>query len=73
MHFKICRKASSSDDCERITGNPEVISSHDGIVPTNELVLIEPINSRIGHLGSSPETGLEEVGRIGTGKSACRK
>src|SRR4029077_13373629 len=23
MHFKICRKASSSDDCERITGNPE--------------------------------------------------
>jgi transposase InsO family protein len=24
MHFKICRKASSSDDCERVTGNPEV-------------------------------------------------
>jgi len=47
MHFKTCRKASSSDDCERITGKLEVISSHDGLVPTNELVLIEPINSRM--------------------------
>jgi hypothetical protein len=25
MHFKTCRKASSSDDCERITGKPEVM------------------------------------------------
>jgi hypothetical protein len=35
MHFKICRKASSSDDCERITGNPEVIGLSTGLVPRN--------------------------------------
>jgi len=35
MRFKICRKASSSDDCERITGNPEVIGLSTGLVPRN--------------------------------------
>src|SRR5580704_8606678 len=35
MHFKTCRKASSSDDCERITGNPEVIGLSTGLVPRN--------------------------------------
>ena len=34
-------------DCGRMTGNPEVISSPVGLVPTNALVLIEPINSRM--------------------------
>jgi hypothetical protein len=38
MHFKICRKASSSDDCERITGNPEVIGLSTGLVPRNAQV-----------------------------------
>ena len=40
MHFKTCRKASSSDDCERITGKPEVIGLSTGLVPVNALVVI---------------------------------
>src|SRR5271168_3177992 len=35
MHFKTYRKASSSDDCERITGNPQVIGLSTGLVPRN--------------------------------------
>ena len=35
------------DGCARITGNPEVISSPVGLVPTNALVLTNPINSRL--------------------------
>jgi len=35
-----------SRDCSRVTGNPEVIDSSVGLVPTNALVLTEPINSR---------------------------
>ena len=32
-------------DCAQVTGNPGVISSPVGLVPTNALVLTEPINS----------------------------
>jgi len=35
MHFKTCRKASSSDDC-----NPEVIGLSTGLVPRNALMAI---------------------------------
>jgi hypothetical protein len=38
MHFKTCRKVSSSDDCERIMGKPEVIGLSTGLVPRNALV-----------------------------------
>ena len=44
MHFKICRKASSSDDCERITDNPEVIGLSTGLVPRNALVFTDSIS-----------------------------
>src|SRR4029077_12520384 len=44
MHFKTCRKASSSDDCERITGNPEVIGLSTGLVPRNALVFSENVH-----------------------------
>jgi hypothetical protein len=37
MHFKACRKASSLDDCERITGKPEVIGLSTGLLPRNAL------------------------------------
>jgi hypothetical protein len=43
MHFKICRKASSSDDCERITGNPEVIGLSTGLVTENAAVFTDLI------------------------------
>jgi len=41
VHFKTCRKASSSDDCERITDKPEVIGLSTGLVPRNTLAFIE--------------------------------
>jgi hypothetical protein len=47
MHFTICRKASSSNDCERITGNPEVIGLSTGLVPRNALVLTGLANFRV--------------------------
>ena len=47
MHFKICGKASSSDDCERITGNPEVIGLSTGLVPRNALGLTDLTNFRV--------------------------
>jgi hypothetical protein len=46
MHFKTCRKASSSDDCERITGNPEVIGLSTGLVPRNALLATNPFLTR---------------------------
>jgi hypothetical protein len=49
MHFKICRKASSSDDCERITGNPEVIGLSTGLVPRNALVSRDLANFLVGY------------------------
>ena len=44
MHFDTYRKASSSDDCERITGNPEVIGLSTGLVPRNALVFTDSIS-----------------------------
>jgi hypothetical protein len=41
-----------------LTGKPEVIDSSVRLVPTNARVLIEPIDSRMGQLGSSPENGV---------------
>jgi hypothetical protein len=42
----------------RITGNPEVISSPVGLVPTNAGVLIEPIDSRMVNSEAPQKTGF---------------
>jgi hypothetical protein len=45
MHFKTCRKASSSDDCERIMANPEVMGLSTGLAP-NALLATNPFLTR---------------------------
>src|SRR5437660_1019266 len=40
-------EASPVHELSRVTGKPEVIGSSVGLVPTNALVLIEPIHSRM--------------------------
>ncbi len=48
-----------------MTGNPEVISSPVGLVPTNALVLNGPLNSQIVYtevsLEAAVQTGIWEV------------
>src|SRR5437588_6122872 len=46
-------------------------SGSSGLVPLNALVVTLLPDGR--QSGNYPETGFEEVGRIGTGKSASRK
>jgi hypothetical protein len=56
------------EDSARVAGSPDVMGSSVRLILTNALVLIEfDANFPVCRY---PETGFEEVGRIGAGKSA---
>src|SRR4029077_16641647 len=74
MHFKTCRKASSSDDCERITGKPEVIGLSTGLVPRKALLATNPFLTRSRLVGTNACENLRIVtGSLGNSHAAVRR